>query len=193
VEANVDTHDEEESYTPDRLLPIVENPASRHALSMGYPRQLLVVPDVAGTFHCVSRCVRRAFLCGDDAYSGRNFDHRKQWLEDRLIELADVFSISVLAYSVMSNHLHVVMHVDPVNVGTWSDDQVATRWVRLFPERTEGEVDVEGCRRKAEAMLGNPARLIELRRRLGDLSWFAERTWTPTTRKNPTRQTAFCR
>jgi len=47
---------------------------------MGYPRALLVTPDAAGTYHCVSRCVRRAFLCGDDAFSGRNFDHRKQWL-----------------------------------------------------------------------------------------------------------------
>jgi len=168
----VDTHDEEESYTPDRLLPIADNALSRHPLSMGYPRQLLVVPDVAGTFHCVSRCVRRAFLFGDDALTGRNFDHRKQWLEDRLIELADVFSISVLAYAVMSNHLHVVMHADPVNVGTWADDQVAARWVRLFPARTEGEVDVECCRRKATAMLGNSERLTELRRRLGDLSWF---------------------
>jgi len=84
---------------------------------VGYPRQLLVVPDAAGTYHCVSRCVRRAFLCGDDAYSGRNFDHRKQWLEDRLVELAEVFSISVLAFAVMSNHLHAVLHVDPANAG----------------------------------------------------------------------------
>jgi len=62
------------------------------------------------------------------------------------------------------------MHSDPVNVVTWSDDHVADRWVRLFPARAEGEVDAEGCRRKADAMLGNPERRIELRRRLGDLS-----------------------
>jgi REP element-mobilizing transposase RayT len=139
---------------------------------MGYPRTLLVVPDVAGTYHCVSRCVRRAFLCGDDAASGRNFDHRKQWLEDRLIELAEVFSVSVLAYAVMSNHLHVVVHVDPLAAATWSDEDIATRWVRIFPVRIEGAVDEEGCQRKAAAMLGNAERLQEVRRRLADLSWF---------------------
>jgi len=106
------------------------------ALSMGYPRALLVVHDVAGTYHCVSRCVRRAFLCGDDAFSGRNFDHRKTWLEGRLIELAEVFSTSLLAFAVMSNHLHVVVHVDPANAGAWSNEDVAMRWLRLFPVRT---------------------------------------------------------
>jgi REP element-mobilizing transposase RayT len=79
---------------------------------MGYPRSQLVSPGTPGTFHCVSRCVRRAFLCGDDAATGRCFDHRKAWVEARLLELAEVFSISVLAYAVMSNHLHVVLRVD---------------------------------------------------------------------------------
>jgi len=83
----VDTHDEEESYTPDRLLPIVENPASRHALSMGYPRQLLVVPDVAGTYHCVSRCVRRAFLCGDDGFTRAIMDTHVLWVSTFTIEI----------------------------------------------------------------------------------------------------------
>jgi len=70
--------------------------------------------------------------CGENcwvatiAFTGRNFDHRKQWLEDRLIELANIFSISVPAYAVMGNHLDVVVHVDPVNVGMWSDDHIAT-------------------------------------------------------------------
>ena len=55
--------------------------------------------------------------------------------------------------------------------GTSSSASVAST-LRLFPVRTEGEADIEGCRRKAATMLGNPERLIELRRRLGDLSWF---------------------
>jgi hypothetical protein len=69
---------------------------------MGYPRSLLVDAAEPGAYHCVSRCVRRAFLCGEDAVSGRNFDHRKQWLEDRLLALAEIFSVAVLAYAVMS-------------------------------------------------------------------------------------------
>ena len=94
---------------------------------MGYPRAQLVVPGVAGTFHCVTRCVRRAFLCGDDQLTGKNLDHRKTWLEDRLIELAGAFSISVLAYAVMSNHVHAVLQVDPSAADRWTDLEVAER------------------------------------------------------------------
>lgn len=92
---------------------------------MGYPRSHLVVPGEAGTYHCVARCVRRAFLCGEDALTGRCFDHRKAWLEQRLLTLAETFSLSVLAYAVMSNHLHVVVHVDPARTAGWSDAEVA--------------------------------------------------------------------
>ncbi len=60
----------------------------------------------------MARCVRRAFLCGEDSVTGQNFDHRKQWLEDRIYELASIFSIKICAYAVMSNHYHLVLHVD---------------------------------------------------------------------------------
>jgi hypothetical protein len=139
---------------------------------MGYPRSLLVNATEPGSYHCVSRCVRRAFLCGEDAVSGRNFDHRKQWLEDRLLALAEIFSVAVLAYAVMSNHLHIVLRVDPLQPVGWDDADVAERWVRLHPVTRDGEIDPEGCRLRVAALSGNAERLTVLRQRLGSLSWF---------------------
>ncbi len=79
---------------------------------MTRPRSEIVSLADTPFHHCVSRCVRRAFLCGDDRYSGKNFDHRKSWLVNRLALLDEVFAIDIAAYAVMSNHFHVVLHVD---------------------------------------------------------------------------------
>ena len=162
---------------------MVASGGAREAFAMGYARSQLINASEAGTYHCVSRCVRRAFLCGEDAFSGRNFDHRKQWIEDRLLELAEVFAASVLAYAVMSNHVHVVVRVDPALSVAWGDEEIATRWVRLFPATVNGQVDPEGCRRKVQRVLANPDRLVELRQRLGDLSWFMRCLSEPIARR----------
>ena len=45
-------------------------------------------PREVSVFHCINRCVRRCFLCGQDAVSGKNYDYRKVWLEERLAFLA---------------------------------------------------------------------------------------------------------
>jgi hypothetical protein len=83
-------------------------------------------------YHCVSRCVRRSFLCGVDAYSGQNYEHRRGWVEERLLFLSSVFAIDICAYAVMSNHVHVVLHVDVDKALGWSDKQVLALWHTLY-------------------------------------------------------------
>jgi REP element-mobilizing transposase RayT len=139
---------------------------------MTSPRSHLVDPTAPGFYHCISRCVRRAFLCGEDELTGRSFEHRKQWVEDRLLELAEVFAVGVYAYAVMSNHLHVVVYVDPSATLAWSPDEVAQRWVRLTPVRVDGEIDDAACGARAAALAGNLERVAVLCERLGSLSWF---------------------
>ncbi|GHF91132.1 hypothetical protein GCM10017161_18640 [Thalassotalea marina] len=83
-------------------------------------------------YHCISRCVRRAFLCGKDAYTGKSYEHRRQWVEKKLFQLAEVFAIEVCAYTVMSNHVHLVLFVNEEQAKNWSMDDVLTRWHQLF-------------------------------------------------------------
>ena len=96
------------------------------------PRRELIDEPEVGIYHCVQRAVRQAFLCGQDAVTGQNFDHRKAWIQQRLEVLAGQFGIEVLSFAVMSNHCHVVLRNRPDVVQDWSDEEVARRWWFLF-------------------------------------------------------------
>jgi REP element-mobilizing transposase RayT len=95
-------------------------------------RSSLVSLDDTPYYHCVSRCVRRAFLWGQDRHSGKDFSHRKQWVIDRLAFLSEIFAIEVCAYAVMANHYHLVVRIDREAADAWSDKQVIERWQQLF-------------------------------------------------------------
>jgi len=134
---------------------------------MTYPRAHLVDADNGGVYHCISRCVRRSWLCGDDPVSGQCFEHRRAWLESRLLELAGSFAIDLYGYAVMSNHYHVVLEIAPQRTAQWSDEEVARRWSSLHPGRS-----AEEAQRRTQSLLGDPTRLALARERLGSLSWF---------------------
>jgi REP element-mobilizing transposase RayT len=150
---------------------------------MTSPRSHIIDPEAPGFYHCVSRCVRRAFLCGTDSYTGRCFEHRKAWVEGRLLELAEIFAIGVYAYAVMSNHLHVVTYLDPSVAWSWSPEEVASRWMRLFPVRENGQIDVEATRLRAQILTSNPERLAVCRSRLASRSWFMRCLSEPIARR----------
>jgi REP element-mobilizing transposase RayT len=143
---------------------------------MALPRSKYVQEGQEGVYHCYSRCVRRAFLCGFDTLTLRDFSHRKAWLVDRLRYLAAIFAIEVCAYAVMETHYHTILRTRPDIVALWSDREVATRWLTLFPQHH----DISGApmpptEKEITALADRPERIAVLRKRLCSLSWFMGR------------------
>ena len=141
---------------------------------MTRPRSALVSVADTPWYHVVSRCVRRAFLCGSDAHSGQCFEHRRGWIVERVKQLASVFAIDVAAYAVMSNHYHLVLRIDAERARNWSRDEVLRRWTQLFDGPLAVQRQLAG---KGDELDSGTQRAIDewaekYRARLCDLSWF---------------------
>ena len=135
-------------------------------------RDQIISLDDTVYYHCMARCVRRAYLFGEDSLTGRKYDHRKAWVVDKLAFLADVFAIDVCAYAVMSNHYHVVLRVDVESCANWSMDEVIERWTSLFAGNAlvARYVSKEAT---SKAEIDKVAEYAdEWRERLCDISWF---------------------
>lgn len=167
---------------------------------MTIPRSKLVDTSLTRWYHCVSRCVRQAFLLSSGEGTGERADgnllDRKAWLENRTRELDGIFAVSVAGFSVMHNHIHLLLRVDSEVSQAWTDAEVIDRWLRLYPPRGSGrqpltEVLLKEIKAK---ILADPKRVAVLRERLGSLSWFMKCLKEPLARlanKSENRRGAF--
>jgi len=139
---------------------------------MPKPRKSLISLEDTAYYHCISRCVRRVFLCGEDALTGRSFEHRRGWIEKRLLELGQMFAIEICSYAVLQNHTHLVLLVDLLLAESWSTQEVVERWHQLFG----GTILSERYLREDELLEAEETQLEGLvetwRERLTSASWF---------------------
>jgi hypothetical protein len=98
-------------------------------------RKSLVCLNDTPYYHVIARCVRRAWLWGYDEYAGKDYSHRKAWVLERLAKLSSIFAVDMCAYAIMSNHYHLVVHVDQQRAKSWSHREVVDRWCALFCKR----------------------------------------------------------
>lgn len=146
------------------------------------PRSEQFDPNSVAIVHLIQRCIRRAHLAGFDAVSGKSYEHRREWIRCRMERLASVFGIDVLSYAIMSNHLHVVVRTRPDVIDTWPDSEVALRWLRVFPGRRIDEQLADPTTSDVDALANNSNRILEIRTRLSNPSWFMKALCEPIAR-----------
>lgn len=142
---------------------------------MPKPRKEQVSLEATPYYHCVSRCVRRAFLCGMDVMTNESYEHRRGWLENELLKQAQVFAIDVAAYAIMSNHYHVVLHINKAKADAWSLEDVIERWHQLYKGHALSQRFKLG-EILTQAEFNKLSDIVETwRERLMDISWFMRR------------------
>src|SRR5271157_1456914 len=139
-------------------------------------RTHLVDPSVTRWYHCVTRCVRWAFLLGEGMHD------RKSWIEHRLEELAEIFAVAVAGFAILDNHLRLLVRQDPDVARGWSDEDVVRRWGRLFPPRDKARQVAPVSDEWVQARLKDARWVATARDRLQSLSWFMKCLKEPLSR-----------
>ncbi|MHC5537249.1 transposase [Singulisphaera rosea] len=143
---------------------------------MAMARAHVVDSTVTRWYQCVTRCVRLAFLLGDPEHG------RKDWVDQRLNEFAEIFEVSVAAFSVMDNHRHVLVRLDPDVAGGWTDEEFVRRWGQFFPPRDRSRKPLPVSDQWVQGRLADAVWVAISRRRLQSLSWFTRFLKEPLSR-----------
>lgn len=131
---------------------------------MTMPRSQQIDLSKTSYYHCMTRCVRRSYLCGYDSETQRDYSHRKEWIVSKIKHLSSIFAIHICAYAIMSNHYHLVLFVNDKMASKWNDDDIISRWGSIFP--TDAKSISTYSKKDAEL------KIEQWRYRLMDISWF---------------------
>ena len=135
-------------------------------------RRILIDAESTPFYHIINRCVRRAFLCGEDKVTGKSYEHRRGWIVDKIKALSAIFCIDVCAYAVMNNHYHLVLKIDTDKAKSLSNSEIIRRWCKVTKGHDvatryiNGETLIEGERLLLDGLLA------KWHERLSSISWF---------------------
>ncbi len=130
-------------------------------------------PDEIAAVHVMSRVVRHCHLLGTDKFTGKDYDHRKSWIETEIKRLAALFGIDLLTFAIMSNHIHLIFRSRPDVVETWDNTEIAKRWFMLCPLRRGPDgLPLEPTDAELNSIRLDAKKVKEIRRRLSDISWW---------------------
>lgn len=135
-------------------------------------RRQLIDAEATPYYHVINRCVRRAFLCGEDVLTGRSYEHRRGWIVDKIKALSAVFCIDICAYVVMSNHYHLVLKIDTGTLNSLSAKEVIARWTTLFSGHPVASKFLRGDSLNEGERILLDSLLPKWQERLGSISWF---------------------
>ena len=138
------------------------------------PRSDVVRKGEPGIYHVWTRTVRQVFLCGYDCVTGNDYTARRTWIRAFQEVIAGIFAIEIAFRCEMSNHLHLVLKIEPDVVEHWTDTEVVTRWLRLkrLIWSKDGQTIKEITDKQIAFELANEGRVEELRLKLSDISEF---------------------
>ena len=140
---------------------------------MAKPRSEVFDPYKVGIYHCFTECVRQLFLLGDDLEAMISNKHRRDFILEKLRWLAGRMAIDILDFSLMSNHIHVILRNRPDIVEGWSDREVGERWWALCPQRKNDDgTPADPTDADIAEVLGDADQTADLRMRLSNISWF---------------------
>ena len=114
-------------------------------------------------------------MCGYDNQTEVSYEHRRAWLENELLNQAQVFAIDIAAYAIMSNHYHVVLHINQKQAKSWDLDEVIQRWHQLYKGNVLSKRYLSDPN-FSKAELEKLQEFVEIwRLRLMDIGWFIGR------------------
>ena len=127
-------------------------------------RSEIVAKGEVRVYHCWSRCVWRAFLCGRDSLSGIDYEYRRSSIVTLQQTLARLFGVGIAFHAELSNHIHIIVRTRPDVVDNWSDQQVVRRWLIIAKLKRRGTYEmVEPTQKELDAEMADAERVATLR------------------------------